>query len=81
MKRTIKVTGVGHKKGVSKANKPYDFHVVSGIYEDPDYTSGFAACEFAVDDSMMSGVEVDKCVHVIFHYYNGKIYVNGVMPA
>lgn len=81
MKRTITVTGIGHKSGTTKAGKPYDFHVVSGTYCDADYVQGVAACEYAVDDDMISGVEVGKAVHVFSHFYNGKTYVDAVIPV
>lgn len=81
MKRTIKVCGIGHKKGTTKAGKAYDFHVISGTYVDADYTDGVAACEYAVDDDMISCCEVGKAVHVFSHFYNGKTYVDAVLPV
>ena len=82
MKRTIKICGIGHKTGVKKATgKPYDFHVISGTYPDTDYADGVAACEYAVDDDMIVGVEVGMAVHVFSHFYNGKTYVDAVVPV
>lgn len=81
MKRTVTVTGIGHKSGTAKSGKPYDFHVISGTYVDPDYTEGVAACEYPVDDDMIGGISVGQAVHVYSHFYNGKTYVDAIIPA
>lgn len=81
MKRTITISGIGHKKGTSRSGKPYDFHVISGMYDDPDYLEGLAACEFPVDDDMIAGISVGQTVHVFSHFYNGKTYVDAIVPA
>lgn len=81
MKRTINVCGIGRKSGTTKAGKAYDFHVISGTYKDGDYTEGLAACEYAVDDEMVAGIDVGMDVNVFSHFYNGKTYVDAVIPV
>lgn len=81
MKRTITVCGIGRKTGTNKANKPYDFYVISGTYKDPAYTEGMAACEYAVDEEMIAGIGVCMDVNVFSHFYNGKTYVDAVIPV
>lgn len=81
MQRTINVCGIGHKKGTTRAGKAYDFHVISGTYADPDYTSGQACAEFAVDESVIAGITTGMDVKVIYHYFNGKTFVDGIIPV
>lgn len=81
MRRTINVCGIGHKTGTNKVGKPYDFYVISGTYPDADYVEGLAACEYAVDEETVAVVEVGKAVHVFTHFYNGKNYVDAVIPV
>lgn len=81
MKRTVTVTGIGRKSGITKSGKRYDFHVISCTFADPDYTEGVAACEFLVDAEMIAGIAVGQAVNVFSHFYNGKTYVVAIIPA
>lgn len=79
MKRKITISGIGHKTGTSRNKKSYDFYVVSGSYKDPDYTDGSAACELPIPDEYIPHLSVGQTVDVVFHYYNGKNYVDAVI--
>lgn len=79
MKRTITISGIGHKKGTSRAKKDYDFYVISGFFNDPDYIDGSAACEIPIPEEYISNLSVGQTVDVVCHYYNGKTYVDAVI--
>ncbi len=79
MKRTITISGIGHKKGTSREKKPYDMHVISGFYEDSDYSEGTAACEMPIPDEYIPKLAVGQSVTVYFHYFNNRIYVDAIL--
>lgn len=79
MRKQIKVIGIGHKEGKSKAGKAYDFYVLHGIYPD-DNTDGSATVSVTVPDEFVSTVEIGKEYVLYTHYFNGRECFDVMLP-
>ena len=71
MRKQIKVIGIGHKSGTSKAGKSYDFHVLHATCSE-EGTEGLSAVSVTIPDNVVPTVQVGKEYLLFTHYYNGK---------
>lgn len=82
MQKTINIIGIGHKKGNKKSTgAPYDFHVITGTFNDPEYLQGVACENFPVYEADIASLSVGDNVKIIYHYFNGRIYVDAILPV
>ena len=77
MRKQVKVIGIGHKTGTSKAGKPYDFHVLHAIYPD-EATEGFSAVSVTVPDEVVPTIQIEKEYLLFTHFYNGRECFDGI---
>lgn len=71
MRKQIKVIGIGHKSGTSKAGNPYDFYVLHATHTE-EGTEGLSAVSVTIPDNVVPTVQVGKEYLLFTHYYNGR---------
>lgn len=71
MRKQIKVIGITHKSGKTRAGKDFDFYVLHATHQDED-TEGISAVSVTIPDIVVPTVKLDKEYLLFTHYYNGR---------
>lgn len=71
MRKQIKVIGIGHKSGTSRAGKEYDFYTLHATAT-VDSTEGLSAISLTIPDEYASKVTIGSEYLLFSHFYNGR---------
>ena len=79
MRKNVKVIGIGSRRtGTSKAGNQYDFTPVTLAYPEDGF-NGYRAETCNMDTALISGINVNDQLDVVFHFQNYKMVVDAIL--
>lgn len=80
MRKQIKVIGIGHKSGISRAGKEYDFYTLHATATE-EGTEGLSAISLTIPDEEVSKISIDSEYILFSHFYNGRECFDAIIDA
>ena len=80
MRKEIKVIGIGHKSGTSRAGKAYDFYTLHATSSE-EGVEGLSAISLTIPDHYVPTIKIGGEYLLFSHFYNGRECFDGIFDV